>query len=82
MKDLNDYEFSGWLEWALQDLYQRPVRKIAICASLENGETLTAYYKCESQDKAVFAHCMTSDAMLDTVLNNIGLIRRALEEES
>lgn len=81
MMDINNCKFSGWLECALQDLYRLPVEKIALCAVLEDGSTLTTYFNCEEQDKAIMAHTISNDAMIDTIVNNIDVIRNALEQE-
>ena len=73
-------ELAEWLEAGLRKMFELKPSSIALVASLETGETLTGYYHADAQQKAMFAHHINSDAMLDVVLNNIGLVRDALDE--
>ena len=80
MTDFENVPYAEWLEDAVKTIFKEKPENIAICAKLESGDTLTAYYNCDAEDKAVLAHHITSDAMLDTVLNNIDMVREALAE--
>ena len=46
---------------------------------LPGGESMTAYYNCDAEEKAAEAHHFHSDAMLDVVLNNVELIKQEME---
>lgn len=61
-------------------MFELKPSSIALVASLETGETLTGYFHADAQQKAVFAHNINADAMPDVVLNNINLVRDALDE--
>lgn len=76
-----NYPFARFLENSIKTLFENNPKRIAICALLDDGNVMTGYYKCDAQDKAIFAHNISADAMLDMVINNIGMIKDALEQE-
>lgn len=78
--DFKNYPYAKFLEDAVRYIFETNPEKLALVASAPNGETLTAYYQADAQDKAVFAHHIYSDAMMDIMLCNIGLIKEALDE--
>lgn len=77
-------ELTAWLESCVQNLYERNKESRIVSAAIitlsEDGLALTGYYNADAQDKAVFAHNLNADAMLDVVLNNIDKVRDALED--
>ena len=73
-------EMASWLEEGLQNIFSGKPVSMAILAQNENGEVLTGYYHADAQQKAIFAHNINADAMLDVVLNNIDMVRDALDE--
>ena len=73
-------DLAGWLEECLRKIFELKASSVGLVATLENGETLTGYFHADAQQKAIFAHHINSDAMLDVVTNNISLIRNALDE--
>lgn len=42
---------------------------------------MTGYWNADAQDKAIFAHNIQSDIILDIVKQNADIIKRAMEEE-
>ena len=76
-----DPRYSEWLEGAVRTIFETKPVSIALCATLPDGNVLTSYYHCTVQDKAIFAHNINADAMMDTVRINIGMIKEALEED-
>ncbi len=81
--DFNEnQELAAWLEEGLQYLFNIKPVSAAIVAQLPSGEVFTGYFNADSQRKAVLAHSINADAMLDVVLNNIGMIREALDSDT
>lgn len=77
-------ELTAWLEDCVKNLYERNkesrIVSAAIITQSEDRMVLTGYYNADAQDKAIFAHNLNADAMLDIVVNNIDIVREALEE--
>lgn len=48
-------------------------------AKTEAGNTLTGYYHADAQDKAVFAHHIQSDIVLDIIKANAAEIKAMME---
>ena len=67
MSGITEQEYAAWLEKALQALYKSKPIAIAIVAKTEAGNTLTGYYNADAQDKAVFAHHIQSEIVLDII---------------
>lgn len=80
MTEFKNKEMAAWLEGAVRTMFEAEPNSIAVIARLQDGCTMTAYYHADAEQKAVFAHHITNDAVLDVVTNNIGLIRDALDE--
>lgn len=80
MPEFENQELAEWLEDGVREMFNRDPNAIAIVASLNDGTTLTGYYKADATQKALFAHQIYTDAVLDVVMNNAGLIKRALDE--
>lgn len=80
MTEFTGSPYAEWLEDIVETIFREKPECIAIGAKLASGDTMTGYYQCGVEDKAVLAHHIQSDAMLDMVLNNIDLIRDALDE--
>ena len=80
MNDFDGVPYAEWLEEAIKTIFEQNPDRIAICATLPDGDTLTAYYNCCAEDKAIFSYHINSDAMLDVVLTNIGLIKEEVDK--
>lgn len=66
-----------WLEQVVRIIIQENPDRIAFCAALKDGQTLTAYHNCMAEDKANFAWHYLCDAMMDTVINNAEKVLKA-----
>lgn len=77
-------ELTAWLEDCVKNLYERNkesrITSAAIVTMSDDRAVLTGYYNCDAQDKAIFAHNINADAMLDVVVSNIDIVRDALNE--
>lgn len=74
-------ELAEWLEKGLMTVLEGKSRAICIAAISDDGErVLTGYYHCNAQDKAILAHNIYTDALKDTLYNNLDSLKEALEE--
>ena len=73
-------DLAEWLEAGLQKLFELKPVSMALVAKTESGDTLTAYFHADAEQKAVFAHHIQTDIIMDVVLNNADMIRDALDE--
>lgn len=80
MDNIENAPYSAWLEDVIKTIFEQNPDQIAVCARLEDACTMTAYYNCCAEDKAIFANHINSDAAMDMVLNNIGMVKQALDE--
>ena len=73
--------YAEWLELLIKNLVEHQPDMIGVCAFLPDGDVLTSYFGgCNPSDKAEMGFHMTSDAHLDTMLANAGMIVAAAEE--
>lgn len=79
MSGITEQEYATWLETALQALYKSNPSAIAIVAKTAAGNTLPGYYNADAQDKAVFAHHIQSDIVLDIIRANAAEIKAMME---
>lgn len=79
MPKWEDAPFARFMEEAVQAVFEYQPTKICVCARFESGETLTAYYGANAEDKALFAHNIQSDALLEVVRNNAREIKDAID---
>ena len=79
MPDFANKEMAAWLEGAVKWMVQSEPVSIALAAKMPNGETMTAYYHADAERKAVLAHHIYSDVVMDVVTHNIGIIQNALD---
>lgn len=73
-----DDALEAWLEDAIKTLIQVKPTQICLAARTGNGETLTAYYMCDAEDKALIASHIQADAMLDVLEANADTLRGIL----
>ena len=79
---IEEYPFAEWLEGSIQAVAKLNPETIGIVArSGEKDMVFTGYFNASPEDKAIMAHHIYSDVILDTVRNNIDVIREALEED-
>lgn len=79
-------ELTAWLEDCVKNLFERSKESRIVSAAIvtlsEDRAVLTGYYNADAQDKAIFAHNIQADTMLEVVLNNIDRVREALEDDA
>lgn len=80
MDDIINSEYSEWMEELVKTVFEKKPKAMAFTALLPEGDVLTGYYNATAQDKAVFAHNIQCDIILDVIENNAGDIRRMLED--
>lgn len=81
MSEIEKEPYAAFLEESIKAIFEaRPV-SMAVVAICEDGNTLTGYYNADAQDKAVFAHHIQSDVVMDIVTANINTVKEALEDE-
>ena len=79
MEDISRLPYLEWLEATLKVVVESKPSAIGIVTIEESGNVLTGFWNADAQDKAIMAHNMNAEAMLDVVLNNIGMVRDALD---
>ena len=78
--DVSKIPYAAWLEETIQKLVQSPAKHIAI-VSLNSDQTVgTAYWMCDSQDKAVIAHHIQVDIIMDIIGVNADHIKAMLDD--
>lgn len=77
--DFENVPFAEWVEGLARSAFELKPAKMAFVATLTNGETKTAYYNAYAEDKAVFAHHIQSDVVMDIVIANADILREAME---
>lgn len=79
-EDITKLPYAPWLEDAIRVLTEHDVCSACIVAKFDEGDTMTGYWNADAQDKAIFAHNIQSDIVLDIVKQNAGIIKEAMEE--
>ena len=79
-KNLNNIPYAQWLEKALTELIEFPVKGICISAITNTGEAYTNYYEISMMDKLLIAGLIQQDATYDSLAAN-GFIKYADEED-
>lgn len=77
---MTDIPFADVLEDAIKELTDGKAQNVAICGRLKDGAMLTAFANTVAEDKAIIAWHILSTALMEVVLNNIDLIKEALDE--
>lgn len=78
--DLNDISYAKWLENALQEMIQMPVKGVCLFAITDNGDFYNNYHNISVADKFVMAGFIQQDAMFDSMAAN-GIIEQDDGEE-
>ena len=79
-KNLNELSYAQWLEKALRELINFPVKGICLVATTENGEVYNNYFQMPMLDKLTVAGVIQQDATLDALAAN-GVIDYSDDEE-
>ena len=81
MDDITKQPYAVWLEESLKVILGVEPACICIAATSADGTTFTGYYNADATDKAVFAHHIQSDVVMDIIKNNAEEIKGILEGE-
>lgn len=73
--------YNVWLEKTIRHLYEEDVECVGITFRRKDGSSVVAYYNSTAEDKARMAYHYIADAMMDIVLANVDLIKKAAEEQ-
>lgn len=79
MDDIANSEYAEWMEELVKTVFEKKPRAMAFTALLDGEDVLTGYYNANARDKAVFAHNIQCDIIMDVIENNAGTIRQMLE---
>lgn len=77
--DFTKLPYAKWLEEGLKEIFAHKAASICITALNEDGTSTTGYWNTSPEDKGIIAHQLMMDAALDMVLDNIGLVKEALD---
>ena len=80
MDDIKNSEYAEWMEVLVKTVFEKKPKAMGFTALLADGDVLTGYYNANAQDKAVFAHNIQCDIIMDVIEHNAGDIRRMLED--
>lgn len=69
-KNLNNIPYAQWLEKALKEMIELPIKGVCISALTASGEAYTNYYEISMMDKLLIAGLIQQDATLDTLAAN------------
>lgn len=78
--DFSELPYAEWLEQGVAEILQNNPSKIALVAQMPDGAVMTGYYNADATDKAVFAHNIYADSILDLIISNIDVIKEAINE--
>lgn len=82
MEDITKQEYSAWLEETLGTMIEIHPTSLCAVAMSEDGAILTSYYNACPRYKAVFAHHIQSDIVMDIIKANAGKIKEILDGDS
>jgi hypothetical protein len=78
--NFNDIPYAEWLENALKELLELPVKGICMAAIVgDKGDIYTNYHNVAMADKLVIAGLIQQDAMIDTMVAN-GMVQEEGED--
>lgn len=80
MEDITKQPYAAWLEESLKVISGIKPVCLCIAATSGDGATFTGYYNADATDKAVFAHHIQSDVVMDIIQNNAEKIKEILED--
>lgn len=79
-EDITKLPYAPWLEDTIREMTEHEAQSICIAVKVDGCAMLTGYWNADAQDKAIFAHHIQSDIILDIVQQNAGIIKEAMEE--
>ena len=81
MNDVTKLPYSAWLEESIKTVVNIQPKSICIAATAEDGTTFTGYYSADAESKAIFAHHIQSDVVMDIIRANAETIKQTLFDE-
>ena len=80
--DVRNSGYAGWLEELIATLMETKPEKIGVAALLPGGDVVTGYFgECGHTDKAIMAHNIQLDSLMDVVMANARDIVREAERQ-
>lgn len=79
MDDIANSEYSEWMEELVKTVFEKKPKAMAFVALLDGDDVLTGYYHADARNKAVFAHNIQCDIIMDVIEGNAGAIRQMLD---
>ena len=83
MKSMNvqNSRYAEWLEKFIESVMEYKPTMIGVCCLMETGESMTGYFgDVGHADKAVMAHHLQTDAMMDVMKANAAELIAAAED--
>ena len=68
--DFSTIPYAQWLENAIRELVELPVRGICIVATTDNGDVYNNYYNVTMADKLIMAGLIQQDATFEAMSAN------------
>ena len=66
-KDIKELSYAPWLEQALQELVEFPVKGLCMFAFTEDGAVYSNYHEISMMDKLTLAGLIQQDAMYESM---------------
>ena len=80
MADIKRQPWAEWMENSMRTIMDIGAESMCIAGKTPDGTVFTGYYNADATDKAVFAHNIQSDVIMHIIRENIGKIKKMLEE--
>lgn len=80
MDDITKQPYAEWLEESIATIAGIDPCCICFAATKADGTVFTGYYNADATDKAVFAHNIQSDIVMDIIKANADTISGILED--
>lgn len=76
--EFENIPYAGWLEETVRHLVRLKPKSIGVSAVLPDGNVMTGYYDADATQIAVMAHNFQMDAIMDSIINNIDMLKDAM----
>lgn len=79
MENIENAEFTEFLEECVKEIFEQKAERIAVAAILPDQSVMCAYYHCGPGAKGLIASNIQIDAVFDCIFSNRDKLREALE---
>ena len=79
--DITKTDYAPFFEDCIKSVMEYKPEAMCFAAITKDGFVLTGYHNCGQQDKAIMAHNIYTDAMMDVIKTNAKDILEAAEGE-